>query len=221
MARRSRVETCQLFLAAPLTKNRSKGSSADEADASPQLIAEEEEPYGGYYLIYDDRPVLVQKYQAKNAKLTYIPTWKRYKNFNLVENQCATWLLEYVWAKNLHGTYIKPTYNLHETYLEPTCDGFRQFRLRALASLFYVGFMYVYVGFYYIHTCLVLLAMYWITVQNMSCYSRSCRYACCLHIRVSYMAVLLFHTSSHEGVKAFTRACERQTMRMATCEEGW
>lgn len=25
----------------------------------------------------------------------------------------------YVWAKNLHVAYIKPTYNLHETYLEP------------------------------------------------------------------------------------------------------
>lgn len=56
---------------------------ADETVASPQMIAEEEEPYGGYYLIYDDRPVLEQKYHAKNANITYIPTWKRNKNFNL------------------------------------------------------------------------------------------------------------------------------------------
>lgn len=41
------METRQLVLAAPLTKNRGEGSSADEADASPQMIAEEEEPYGG------------------------------------------------------------------------------------------------------------------------------------------------------------------------------
>lgn len=56
---------------------------ADETVASPQQIAEEEEPYGGYYLIYGDRPVLVQKYQAKNAKLTYIPTWMRPASCNL------------------------------------------------------------------------------------------------------------------------------------------